>query len=190
MINNFTAIREFLSYADSDYFYFGQIVKRKKDNPELERNAKIIKSYYIYSNEYLVDKMDEIITLCDLFNARFYLNPNIRSLKACTLEMISALLENVKSEQYTSLQKKLDSVCGYMKTPHVQKYWILDIDSKLKNIEQILKNLLIPQEPLLILPTIQGCHVLVNPFDISKIQLPSYIEVKKNSPTLIYYNHE
>jgi len=190
MINNFDIIRKFLSYNDPDYFYFGQIIQRKKDNVDLKRNARIVKSYYIHSDEHLTNKMEEVITLCNLFNARFYLNPNVRSLKRCTLEMVSDLLENIKSEQYTSLQNKLDSVCGYAQTPHAQKYWVLDVDDKSLNIEQLKENLLGMQKFELILPTIQGYHILIKPFDVSKVQLPDCVEVKKNSPTLIYYNNK
>ena len=192
-INNFDIIRGFLRYSNPDYFYFGQIIQRRKENPDIERNARIIKSYYIYSDEYLVDKMGEIIKLCDLFNARFYLNPNVRSLRTCTLEAISALLENVKSEQYTPLQKKIDSVCGSTKAPHALKYWILDIDDKSVKIDKLLEDIEKVQIKdfhfSLTLPTINGFHVIVKPFDVSRIELPDNVSIQKNNPTLIYYKN-
>ena len=41
-INNFELIKKLLNFDDSDKFYFIQIFKRRKDNPELKVNNKVI----------------------------------------------------------------------------------------------------------------------------------------------------
>jgi hypothetical protein len=38
MINNFQAIRDLLTFGDEDKFYFIQIYKRRKDNPDMKKD--------------------------------------------------------------------------------------------------------------------------------------------------------
>ena len=60
MTNNFDQIRDLLKF-ESDYFYFIQIIQRKKENPELGANNRIIRSYNISSLEKFDKYKDEII---------------------------------------------------------------------------------------------------------------------------------
>ena len=53
MIDNFEKIKEFLNFNEGE-FYFLQILKRKKENPEQTGNSKVIKTYYISNFEYSV----------------------------------------------------------------------------------------------------------------------------------------
>ena len=56
MIDNFEQIRSILKFED-DYFYFIQIIQRKKENPHLSgSNNRIIRSYNIDS----LKKFDKI----------------------------------------------------------------------------------------------------------------------------------
>lgn len=59
-INNFNQIKDLLIFESSDWFYHLQILLRRKDMPEASRgrnnNARCIKTYYITSKEYLVEK--------------------------------------------------------------------------------------------------------------------------------------
>ena len=65
MIDNFNQIRNLLQFNSPNDFYFVQIIRRKKENPEMkERNnsySRCIKSYYINSIEKFDTKKDEII---------------------------------------------------------------------------------------------------------------------------------
>ncbi len=42
MINNIEIIKSLLKFESPDEFYFLQIIKRKKDNPEIGSNSLVI----------------------------------------------------------------------------------------------------------------------------------------------------
>ena len=67
MIDNIKLILPFLKFESKDDFYYLQILQRKKENPQLGSNSRIIKNYYIKSEEYLLDRYDEIKKLCEIF---------------------------------------------------------------------------------------------------------------------------
>ena len=60
MRNNFEQIRNILKFED-DYFYFIQIIQRKKENPELGSSNRVIRSYNISSLEKFDKDKDEIM---------------------------------------------------------------------------------------------------------------------------------
>jgi hypothetical protein len=64
MIDNLKLILPFLKFESQDDFYYLQILQRKKENAELGSNSRVIKNYYIKSEEYLLDRYDEIKKLC------------------------------------------------------------------------------------------------------------------------------
>jgi len=49
MVNNFKQIKELLEFESEDDFYHLQILKRKKEYPELGSNSATIKTYYLKS---------------------------------------------------------------------------------------------------------------------------------------------
>jgi hypothetical protein len=72
VIDNFNQIKTLLTFDSDDCFYHLSILKRKKDCADYERNennAKCIKTYYIKNIDYLESEKDEIIKLCEIFNA-------------------------------------------------------------------------------------------------------------------------
>ena len=50
MINNLKIIKSLLTFESKDDFYYLQILQRKKENPQLGSNRRVIKNYYINSN--------------------------------------------------------------------------------------------------------------------------------------------
>lgn len=198
ILNNFNLLENIICPNSEDDFWFGQIIARRKDIPDLNRADKLIKSYYIKDFKHLKSKEDEIIKLCNLFHARFYLNPNKRSFKKVSLFLLKVISETVISEQYNCIPNKLDSVCGGIKSS--EKIWIIDIDDKNYEIYSLslLLSLLKPvgDKHILTIPTLNGYHLLVKPFNIKELepymdQYKIYAEdIKKNSPTLIYFNND
>ena len=53
MINNIEIIKTLLEFNSQDEFYHLQVLKRKKENPELGSNSYVVKTYYVGSIEYL-----------------------------------------------------------------------------------------------------------------------------------------
>ena len=87
MIDNFDQIRKILKFED-DYFYFIQIIQRKKEHPELGSNNRIIRSYMISSEEKFDKNIMEIIHMCGAFNARAYIHLNRRKFSKIALECL------------------------------------------------------------------------------------------------------
>ena len=100
MINNFEQIKNLLHFENEDIFYHLQILKRKKENPEIGRNSYLIKTYYVTSNEYLDKVKDEIINLCDFNKARAYINLNPRSFEKTAFNTLKKISDIIMNKDY------------------------------------------------------------------------------------------
>jgi len=72
MIDNLNIIKTLLNFEKEGDFYHCIILKRKKDQPEWEREnyqSRTIKTYCVDSIEYLNKRYNEIKLLCEMFNA-------------------------------------------------------------------------------------------------------------------------
>lgn len=191
MIDNFEQIKELLRFEDENEFYFLQIIQRKKEHPNLGRNNRLIKAYYIQSIEQLDKYQEEIVGLCDKFNSRAYIHLNRRNSKVVAFEMMELLATNLKLNQFNQLSKLYNTVCGNHHSDK-DKTWILDIDTK----ESVDVNLVIEAthyiEPIgtkciALIETKNGYHLITKPFN-SKVFGEKYpeIEIHKNNPTILY----
>lgn len=189
IVNNFNEIKELLIVEDEYDFWFGQIIKRKKDNPSMERCERIIKSYNFSNYNHLLDRMDEIMSICEYNNARFYLNPNVRNIKLCNIRLIQSLMQSIADESYSSIYSKVDSVLGKTTTPGRKKWWIADIDEKDTDLLNKLKDAIddCNGKKSFVVETLNGYHIICEPFNRQQIV---YKEIKINSPTLIYFKDE
>ena len=186
-VNNFQYIEKFLQPTNENDFWFAQIIKRKKDNPDMNRSERIIKSYNIKDYEHLIYFQEEIQSLCDYNNARFYLNLNVRDLKLCHIRLIQALMTNIAQDTYSAIYSKVDSVLGSTMTPGRTKYWIADIDEKDYDLVNELKDAIdnCNGKESTVFETLNGFHIICEPFNRKEIV---FKEIKINSPTLIYFN--
>lgn len=194
MINNFDKIKNLLDFPNEDVFYFLSLIKRKKENPEMPKSEIVINNYYITSIEHLEKIEDEIISCCNLFNARAYINLNKRSFKRVGLEAFKIITTYIVEEEYKSIRRAFNSAAGkYSSDPN--KKWILDFDYKPESIDWLieLKGYLYALEPITVdkvittIPTKNGIHVITKPFNPKqfKIEFPD-VEIHKNNPTLLY----
>jgi hypothetical protein len=78
MIDNFELLKQFMTFEGDSKFYFLQVIKRRKDNPELTGNNKVISNYQIYSLEDYHKYYLLAVRECQLNNARAYLRLNVR----------------------------------------------------------------------------------------------------------------
>lgn len=200
MINNKELIvNNLLKFENEGDFYALYIFKRKKDQPEGEKDnhqsVRTIKVYYIESIEYLEKRWDEIVFLCEYFKARAYIHVQKQNHKDVGLEMmveLATLLKDGKSK----FNHLFDSVVGKIKT--YSKLWVIDIDSKDENydreIQKIIHNCR-PEGSKIVInnPTKSGTHLITTPFDVKqfndyckkwKVIIP---EIQKKNPTLLYY---
>ena len=131
MIDNLEIIKQLLNFENEGDFYMLYVFKRKKDQPEGEKDnhqsVRTIKTYCIKSFEHLERRYDEIKQLCEMFKARAYIHVQKQNHKDVSLEMMVSLAERIRNGQ--NIQKGLfDSVVGQIKT--YEKRWIVDVDTK------------------------------------------------------------
>lgn len=191
MINNLEVIKQLLKFESEDDFYFLQILKRKKENPELGSNSLVIKTYYIRSIEHLEKLIPEIISLCTLHNARGCINLNVRSFEKIAFHTLKKVSDIIMNKDFKSVRAAYDSVCGEFGTGK-NKSWIIDIDNFDENLDkeiQLTINNIIPigMKVLANLPTKNGHHIICTPFDVRefKTKYPD-IDIHKNNPTILY----
>jgi hypothetical protein len=194
MIDNIEIIKSLLNFENDGDFYMLYIFKRKKDQPEGERDnhqsVRTIKTYCIESVEYLDKRYDEIKQLCEIFKARAYIHIQKQNHKDVSLNMMVALAERIRNGQ-TKQQHLFDSVVGQIKTQ--EKRWIVDVDTKLwitaHAIHQYINECRPEGEKVeAVIPTKNGFHFITKKFDVIefKNRYPE-IDIAKKNPTLLYY---
>lgn len=199
-VNNGAKIGTMISF-DKDDFYFVQILKRRKDNPEMEKDMVVIKNYHIESMDQYVKVVPRIIDLCNYENARSYFRLNKRNYKKVGLQMIKRVADHISSGNNSAIKNAFDSVCGEFHSDEDKK-WIVDVDFKdfenrmdvLVRIHNYVENLQkeTGKEPMLeVLPTKNGYHMITRPFNLSKFKLlindlDVRLDVHKDNPTILY----
>jgi hypothetical protein len=194
MIDNLDLIKPLLSFSEPGDFYMLYVLKRKKDQPEGERDnhqsVRTIKSYCIESIDHLEKRYAEIKQLCEMFNARAYIHVQKQNHRDVSLNMMVALAQRIQDGNHN--QKGLfDSVVGQIKTQ--EKRWIVDIDTRdaAELISVILAiNLCKPTDDdkiITTIPTKNGFHLITKRFDVMQFskQYPE-IDIQKKNPTLLY----
>jgi hypothetical protein len=211
-LNNSLKIREFLSFGEND-FYFVQLIKRRKDNPEMLKDVKVIRSYYINSFDDYDKLIPKIIETCDNENCRAYIRLNKRNYAKLALKLISETAQLASnSNDLRSLPNLFDSVAGQFSSDPDKK-WIVDVDWKdLENINEFIIdgdifNIVngIPEivhlfstlndlqvgankDPLLeLIKTKNGFHVVTRPFNLHLFSktFPN-LQVHKDNMSIIY----
>lgn len=202
MVNNLEKILPLLKFESEDDFYYLQILQRKKDNPHIGANSKVIKNYYITSEKYLLDRFDEIKTLCDVFNARASLRLNKRSFEKVGFKAMTNMANTMMNKDFKFLKASYDRACGLGHNDK-NKTWIVDVDKEeVIWLEQIISAIQ-PCEPLgdkivVQLDSKTGLHLITRPFNTEQFKInlakelqayqmsPISIEIHKDNPTAIY----
>lgn len=191
MVDNFEQITKLLTFDSSDDFYYCNIIKRRKENPNLKTNHSDIKSYIITSTDYLESKKDEIKNLCKFNNARAYINVNKKSFEKCAYNSMKKLSDLLLAKSYKSVSRLFDSVVA--STQSSEKIWLIDIDDMdfpsplmMAHIEHGCKPY--GDKIIGVIKTVNGCHLLTKPFNVNQFRgkYPE-VDLKKNSPTLLFY---
>lgn len=82
-VDNFDLVAKLMNFNSDDDFYYCEIIKRKKDNPNDNFNYRqFVGNFWITSASELQNKKDAIIKVCKDNNARAYIYMNPRSAKA------------------------------------------------------------------------------------------------------------
>lgn len=215
MINNIELIKQLLNFEDEHDFYMLYIFKRKKDQPEGEKDnhqsVRTIKSYCVTSVEYLEKRYDEIIQLCEMFKARAYIHVAKQNHRDVSLEILTALAQRIRDGQHEQ-QRLFDSVVGQLKT--YEGKWVVDVDVKDVSVISFITKIIDNCRPILsratiieingdgtrveypdivtkvkaTIPTKNGYHLITSRFDVIEFKkfFPE-IDIQKKNPTLLYY---
>ncbi len=207
MVDNFEQIRQMFYFNEGNNMFFHcQIVQRAKDHKPEKVREGAIKTYFIRSREHLDRLKDEIILLCKHYKARAYINVAGKDFDALQKLMLAKLANDVCLNNIRNPRKILNSAAGELKSRMAK--WIVDIDDvsvldKVKaslikmwttQLEQTLPATLMPKKDIArkyiygTVPTVQGCHLLVAPFNTKEFsELFPDIDIHKNSMgTLLY----
>ena len=192
MVDVFNDIKELLVFDSEDDFYYLQILQRKKENPKLGNNSRVIKNYYIDNIEYLEKRYDEIKALCEQFNARAMLRLNKRSYKKVAFKTLQHIANTMANGDYSFIKKCYTRSCGNGHNDK-NKTWIIDIDGKFKNewlleiVEFINESDPVGDKVIKKLPTKNGLHLITKPFD-SRDFRDKYpeIDIHKDNPINLY----
>lgn len=202
MIDNLEKILPLLSFESEDDFYYLQILQRKKENPQLGSNSRVIKNYYITSEKHLLNRYDEIKELCTVFNARASLRLNKRSFEKVGFKALENIAHTMQNREYKHLMKSYDRACGLLSNEKTKK-WIVDIDKdEVIWLEQIINSIqpCDPQGDKIVaqIPSKTGIHLITTPFNVLDFkdrfteELKAYqmsyrdIAIQKDNPTNIY----
>ena len=214
MIDNIEHIKKLLNFEKEGDFYMLYIFKRKKDQPEGERDnhqsVRTIKTYCVNSIGYLDIRYDEIKQLCEMFKARAYIHIQKQNHKDVAMNMITEIVHRIQSGQINQ-QHVFDSVVGQIKT--MEKRWIVDVDSKDENhLIEVMNHINEHCRPFVnrseihthtsagvvvsyervpkcitTIPTKNGYHIITQRFDVIefKKRYPD-VDIQKKNPTLLY----
>ena len=199
-IDNTNLIRPLLKFPNENSFYFLEILKRRKENPEMTRHAKLIRDFYIYSFKEFDELMPRIIELCEENNARAYFRLNVRDSEKIALQYNKRLAELLITKDYKAIPKAYPSVVGeYHSDP--EKTWVIDLDKEGDTEDDFLNwitNYAILEAKfknegvwVAAIDTRNGVHLITRPFRLDTFRewaKASMIEVDvhKDNPTLLY----
>ena len=199
IVDNFNLFKEVMEFNNEDEFYFVQILIRGKDGHTEQgvngnNKNRLIKYYTIRSIDELINKEQEIKSICHALNARAYIHPTKRSFSEVadtTLRVTTDMY--LSGKNIVGLKGAYSTACGKSFISKDKKF-VVDIDDFDKNIVDILNYIEIWCDPkaeakfVYKVPTAHGIHLITKPFNTQAFseKYPD-IDVHKNNPTLLYF---
>lgn len=200
MINNFDKIEKLLNFDDltEDDFFFGQILLRNKDRPDIIKRSKpkVIKDFFLNKNKRLDGIKEEVIAICNALKARAYIQVNKRSYKKASLRTLALLADRVSKEEYISNSSIWTTICGRYHDDKNKKF-LLDLDNifsvddplvvQIKEFINSLEPKNITNKFIDFIPTKNGIHLITSGFNENEFsnKYPN-IDVHKCNPTVLY----
>lgn len=196
MRDNFEIIKPLLEFDEPNTFYFIQVIRRRKENPDMAVGTAIMDNFYIYETADLDKLREKILERCSKHNARAYINLNKLDLERIALFTQKQIIDLIIQGQFKAVKNAYATACG---NHHSQddKRWVVDVDeaemgmlsdirSKIEKLHsEITKN---HYKILAEIPTKTGMHIITNPFNMKAFSdvFGTAIAVHKNSPTVLY----
>lgn len=178
-LDNIELILRFLSFPDPDCYYYLQILQREG------------RTRQVYSTLITKDRpinIEEVKYLCREFTGRAYISLCPRSLKKFTLELSKAVIERVVNETYvTSTLRLPDSIA--LKSGTIVSggtLWMFDIDDPKLKEPTLNKCEECGIVVKLIVPSFQGYHIIVEPFNPTNFDQECLAILKRDANTMIF----
>lgn len=200
MVDNFDLIKENMRFFNEKSFYFIQVIKRKKENPELTGYSRPIESFYVFDKEQFERFKPHIIEKCEQNKARAYIKMNTLDAEKVGLMAIRVLSEEIGNKSWRSLSSNFNVACGQSGSQdNTQKLYLLDIDDDLGYDRGDIRNYLKTLNPfgndgdvldkvVMEVPTRHGYHFLTTGFEMNKFkQKYPNVDVHKDGITLLYF---
>ena len=199
-IDNFKLISTLLDFSEPNTFYFVQVLKRKKENPEMKNGSKTINQYYIYSPEDLEKLREKIVEDCVVNNARAYINPNRLNSESIAIHTVKIIADYIIRREFKSVRNAYATACGNFNAED-EKRWVIDIDEDFLDLKDEIVMLVsylhaqVKNKSYKIIaevPTKSGVHLISNPFNLQEfndkilLKFNRKIDINKNSPTILY----
>lgn len=201
-VNNYNIIKSFLTFESEDDYYLLQVIKRRKENPDMETGERVLRTVYVTSLEKLDKMWEDLTTLAEQNNARVYINLNVKSMKKTSMLAMKELAGRVMDDNFKGAYHIFDSAAGQCGATRDKK-WIVDLDEKdaefdFVNYVGILTKCIdkcMPEEIKVLgaIPTLNGVHLITKPFNIKEfrekleergLHCP---DIHKNNPTFLYF---
>lgn len=210
-INNVKTLRPMITFDfDEPVVYQIQITKRRKENPDIKKNAKTLKHFFLYSEDDLDALCPKIIDMCNANRARAYINVEAKSLRAIGHQMVALTNDYLYKGEYKAMQNVFVKAYGRKASSVVsKKRWVLDADDYSLEKTKALKSFVQTQhgfqkgntEEPLIVPTPNGYHLICQGFNPRSLVGSAFEDlgliyknngeiecesVKKHAPTILY----
>jgi hypothetical protein len=200
MVDNFQAIRGMLKFDNPDYFYFIQIYRRRKDNPDQSKDMILIDNFFIYSYDEFDKKSSAIMNLCISNNARAYIRLNRRSSKQIALKTLGRIAKMIEDGNYRHVKRAYLSCAGEFHKEE-DKTWVIDIDrdplinddqynTYINNVITEIQKLIYEtgkDDTITTIPTKNGVHLICRPFNLASFKRIFHeIDVHRDNPTLCF----
>lgn len=197
MIDNFVEINHIFfnqrEQLENDYFYHLQIIQRKKDIEGLGCNNILLKAIIIDDDHPLDKFKDDIIKMCELYQARAYINVGPKSKKKVAVQMLQDLAQCFAKNDFNYTKRLWNTAAGTV-SPFLKR-WIIDCDIAeeftMEDRQNVI-NIVHESNPegykmIGIIPTLHGYHIITTPFDLRRLkeEYPN-LDVHKNNPTVLY----
>lgn len=190
MVDNFERIWSHLTFDDDDTFYRVMIIKRRKENPTMEKGNKTLDYIYLYEHGDFDKIKEKIINHCIRENARAYIDLEPRSIKKVAMKSMVLTSQLIFNEEYKSVKNIYNKAFG--NTPTNRKYFMIDYDNNDKyTLEEVIEYIKNYKDNILVdvFPTLNGCHIITKPFDSREMKSKFVnVGVQKKALTVLYYH--
>jgi hypothetical protein len=200
-IDNFNQIVDIINgkAITDDNFFFVQILKRRKENPEMTSNNITCDVLYVKDAKDLLTKQTRIMKRCFDENARAYINLNVRSKRKVALQTMKIMAECIANDNYNVANAYTSAVGNTHSDPN--KTWVIDIDydkdmpdefnqGYVEGLSQLISNLIVEtgKTPKIHkIPTKNGIHLITQPFNTQKFgEIHGNIDIHKDNPTILF----